>query len=154
MFIFFFFSSRRRHTRWLAVTGVQTCALPILNNALSSLRQGKIPLADLEYRVELREDPRKMINARTLPQPYQAAVLAAESGQNVSRRQEVGFVKVRPFKHGGRTFTVKPTAQAKPAELNVDDYVRNLLSSLDQTFEPMGIRLGAPLPSVPSLSEF
>src|SRR5213593_2600537 len=25
----FFFSSRRRHTRWLAVTGVQTCALPI-----------------------------------------------------------------------------------------------------------------------------
>ena len=126
----------------------------VVNNALSFLRQGKIPLADLEYRVELREDPRKMINARTLPQPYQAAVLAAESGQNVSRRQEVGFVKVRPFKHGGRTFTVKPTAQAKPAELNVDDYVRNLLSSLDQTFEPMGIRLGAPLPSVPSLSEF
>src|SRR5881397_4148959 len=26
---FFFFSSRRRHTRWLNVTGVQTCALPI-----------------------------------------------------------------------------------------------------------------------------
>ena len=24
-----FFSSRRRHTRWLQVTGVQTCALPI-----------------------------------------------------------------------------------------------------------------------------
>src|SRR5213593_5033727 len=29
MISFFFFSSRRRHTRWLAVTGVQTCALPI-----------------------------------------------------------------------------------------------------------------------------
>src|SRR5881397_4443342 len=29
-FFFFFFSSRRRHTRWLNVTGVQTCALPIL----------------------------------------------------------------------------------------------------------------------------
>src|SRR5881397_4229795 len=26
----FFFSSRRRHTSWLNVTGVQTCALPIL----------------------------------------------------------------------------------------------------------------------------
>src|SRR5881396_3920120 len=25
----FFFSSRRRHTRWYEVTGVQTCALPI-----------------------------------------------------------------------------------------------------------------------------
>src|SRR3546814_21007392 len=29
MLIFFFFSSRRRHTRCALVTGVQTCALPI-----------------------------------------------------------------------------------------------------------------------------
>src|SRR3546814_2838867 len=28
---FFFFSSRRRHTRCALVTGVQTCALPIFN---------------------------------------------------------------------------------------------------------------------------
>src|SRR3546814_6633442 len=28
---FFFFSSRRRHTRCALVTGVQTCALPILS---------------------------------------------------------------------------------------------------------------------------
>src|SRR3546814_5782721 len=28
-FLFFFFSSRRRHTRCALVTGVQTCALPI-----------------------------------------------------------------------------------------------------------------------------
>ena len=28
-FLFFFFSSRRRHTRCADVTGVQTCALPI-----------------------------------------------------------------------------------------------------------------------------
>ena len=27
--ILFFFSSRRRHTRYISVTGVQTCALPI-----------------------------------------------------------------------------------------------------------------------------
>src|SRR5881396_1969603 len=32
-FFFFFFSSRRRHTRWYEVTGVQTCALPILRRA-------------------------------------------------------------------------------------------------------------------------
>src|SRR3546814_4934816 len=31
MFVFFFFSSRRRHTRCALVTGVQTCALPISN---------------------------------------------------------------------------------------------------------------------------
>src|SRR3546814_5362910 len=30
-FLFFFFSSRRRHTRCALVTGVQTCALPILS---------------------------------------------------------------------------------------------------------------------------
>src|SRR3546814_6529807 len=29
--VFFFFSSRRRHTRCALVTGVQTCALPISN---------------------------------------------------------------------------------------------------------------------------
>ena len=28
-YVFFFFSSRRRHTRYISVTGVQTCALPI-----------------------------------------------------------------------------------------------------------------------------
>src|SRR6184192_302966 len=32
-FFFFFFSSRRRHTRCRLVTGVQTCALPILDSA-------------------------------------------------------------------------------------------------------------------------
>src|SRR3546814_2029904 len=32
-FFFFFFSSRRRHTRCALVTGVQTCALPILRRS-------------------------------------------------------------------------------------------------------------------------
>src|SRR3546814_8531410 len=31
MLVFFFFSSRRRHTRCALVTGVQTCALPIFS---------------------------------------------------------------------------------------------------------------------------
>src|SRR3546814_5706538 len=34
MYLFFFFSSRRRHTRCALVTGVQTCALPILLGVL------------------------------------------------------------------------------------------------------------------------
>src|SRR3546814_2491048 len=33
VFAFFFFSSRRRHTRCALVTGVQTCALPICSRA-------------------------------------------------------------------------------------------------------------------------
>src|SRR3546814_13310224 len=35
---FFFFSSRRRHTRCALVTGVQTCALPISRYAAHGLR--------------------------------------------------------------------------------------------------------------------
>src|SRR3546814_7313035 len=34
---FFFFSSRRRHTRCALVTGVQTCALPILRLTFDAL---------------------------------------------------------------------------------------------------------------------
>src|SRR3546814_2605642 len=42
IFFFFFFSSRRRHTRCALVTGVQTCALPILYNATGSFALGLI----------------------------------------------------------------------------------------------------------------
>src|SRR3546814_2268071 len=35
MMVLFFFSSRRRHTRCALVTGVQTCALPILELVLT-----------------------------------------------------------------------------------------------------------------------
>src|SRR3546814_1774331 len=39
--VYFFFSSRRRHTRCALVTGVQTCALPILPTPpLQKLRSG------------------------------------------------------------------------------------------------------------------
>src|SRR3546814_2957739 len=36
-FLFFFFSSRRRHTRCALVTGVQTCALPIFAEIESAI---------------------------------------------------------------------------------------------------------------------
>src|SRR3546814_4703971 len=37
---FFFFSSRRRHTRCALVTGVQTCALPICQTVLYEIHVG------------------------------------------------------------------------------------------------------------------
>src|SRR3546814_1250204 len=46
LFIIFFFSSRRRHTRCALVTGVQTCALPICivaSCSASSLAAAAIP---------------------------------------------------------------------------------------------------------------
>src|SRR3546814_9917112 len=42
--LFFFFSSRRRHTRCASVTGVQTCALPI---SCMRLSPDRIFLAEL-----------------------------------------------------------------------------------------------------------
>src|SRR3546814_3328290 len=38
----FFFSRRRRHTRCALVTGVQTCALPILRETLRALAQHQV----------------------------------------------------------------------------------------------------------------
>src|SRR3546814_13857789 len=45
LFTFFFFSSRRRHTRCALVTGVQTCALPICvarSRGLSPRRSARV----------------------------------------------------------------------------------------------------------------
>src|SRR3546814_3729426 len=42
-----FFSSRRRHTRCALVTGVQTCALPILNQRLIICNQRFLDLYNL-----------------------------------------------------------------------------------------------------------
>src|SRR3546814_1950477 len=41
--LFFFFSSRRRHTRCALVTGVQTCALPISPNLTFRTPVGDFP---------------------------------------------------------------------------------------------------------------
>jgi len=123
----------------------------VVETAIQQLKQRKIDLSDLEYRVELRDDPKEKVGAKTLPQAYQAALQFERAGKRVSRGEVVGFVKVLPFKVGGRQFTVKPTSQARLTEINVRDYIRNLISSLDQTFEPMNIKLNA---ADATLSEF
>lgn len=123
----------------------------IVEKAIRLLRQGKISISDLEYHVELRDDPQKKLNSRVLPQPYQAAALLLTEGKKVRAGDTVSFVKVNPFKVQGRQFTVKPSSQADLRDVNISDYVGNLLSSLSQTFEPMNINLTTP---VDSLSKF
>jgi hypothetical protein len=119
--------------------------------AIRELREGHVDLTDLEYRVELRDDPQEKSQSKTLPQPYQAAYILLKEGEKPARREVVGFVKVHPFKLQGRQFTVKPTTLANAREVNVGDYVRNLISSLSQTFEPMSITIDV---AAASLSEF
>src|SRR3546814_6428882 len=61
--VFFFFSSRRRHTRCTLVTGVQTCALPICvpvppYTAALSLRQVVVARGALRVCVGRDKSPR------------------------------------------------------------------------------------------------
>src|SRR3546814_6117925 len=59
--MFFFFSSRRRHTRCALVTGVQTCALPI-----SRLAARRTPIEETEKLVEAfaEAQPKQALNAK------------------------------------------------------------------------------------------
>ena len=109
--------------------------------AVRSLQERAVSLADLEYRVELREDPHEKLMSKRLPQPYQAAWLLMKQGKAPARGETIGFVKVLPFRLQGRQFTVKPTPQANSTEIDVEDYILSLFASLSQVFEPMNIKL-------------
>src|SRR3546814_4931577 len=73
MVLLFFFSSRRRHTRCALVTGVQTCALPILRNLYPHRLAGDlyILVAPVELislaRMEGHRDEGRSTFARILP---------------------------------------------------------------------------------------
>ena len=113
----------------------------VVQNAVNSLRQRKVALEDLVYSVKLWFDPREKTMEEALHQPYQCAVQLIASGKDVGKRDTVSFIKVKPFMYEGKRFTVKPVEHVKnPAEINVEDYVRNLETALGQTFDPMNIK--------------
>src|SRR3546814_7925502 len=67
--VFFFFSSRRRHTRCALVTGVQTCALPICAPRVS-WSGGELLLSNrIERRIE-RELAARGWNVRRVAQSF------------------------------------------------------------------------------------
>src|SRR3546814_3022728 len=65
LYIYFFFSSRRRHTRCALVTGVQTCALPI---SLPSIHSRKAPPA-VETKLKSPATPAWLSAATVSPPP-------------------------------------------------------------------------------------
>lgn len=116
----------------------------VVQRSIEDLRQRLVPLEDLEYSVKLWFDPREKVMEEALHQPYQCAVQLIDSGKEVSRRDAVSFVKVKPFMYKGKKFTVKPTDHVKSLlEINIEDYIRNLKTALGQTFGPMNIRFEA-----------
>ena len=123
----------------------------IVAESVHRLRSRSVSLAELEYRVELREDPAEKVTSKRLAQPYQAAWLLTHQGKAPVRGETIGFVKVLPFRLAGRQFTVKPTSQASPKEIDVDDYTLSLYASVSQAFDPMNIKLAT---NPTSLSDF
>jgi len=113
----------------------------IVQDAIKDLRDRKIELRDLIFSVNLYHDPREKLSSKVLPQAYQCAAQLIDSGREVNQRDTVSFIKVKPFTYRGREFTVKPADRVQNvSEINVEDYVRNLTTALNQTFKPMGIR--------------
>ena len=127
----------------------------IVRDAITNLKAGRVSLRDLEYSVELHEDPQAKIEEQVFHQPYQCALQLIDSGQRVRRRDVVRFVKVKPFSYRGRTFTVKPTEHVKNIqEVNIEDYMRNLRTALNQTFKPMDLQFGVEVEGRVTLSDF
>jgi len=111
-----------------------------VEKATRDLKSGKVALKDLEYTVKLRFDPSERPAEEIFHQPYQCAVQLIDLGRKISKRESVSFVKVKPFNYRGRTFTVKPAELVRDIrEINMEDYVRNLRTALNQTFKPMNI---------------
>jgi DNA polymerase I len=115
----------------------------VVDEAVADLEKRHVKLDDLVYRVKLYFDPNERIgDMKTAHQPYQCASQLIDTGRKLSRGDTVAFIKVRPFKYKDKTFSVKPAEfVSDTTEINVSDYIRNLLTALNQTFEPMGIQL-------------
>jgi DNA polymerase I len=114
-----------------------------VRKAIEDLKRKQVKLEDLTYSVRLYFDPNeKIADMKTAAQQYQCALQLIDAGKKLERWDTVSFIKVKPFTYNGKTFTVKPAEFVKSlVEINVEDYVRNLLTALNQTFEPMGITL-------------
>jgi len=112
-----------------------------VQNAIRDLQDKKVGLQDLIFSVNLYHDPKEKLVSKVLPQPYQCAAQLIDSGKEVKQHDTMSFIKVKPFTYRGRQFTVKPANHVQSvSEINVEDYVRNLTTALNQTFKPMGIR--------------
>src|SRR3546814_3199726 len=93
-FLFFFFSSRRRHTRCALVTGVQTCALPIFT-VVAALLAATMSAPSWALNIVLsNDDGFEAANIRALYTELKAAghdvVLSGPAQNNRSEERRVG----------------------------------------------------------------
>ncbi len=126
--------------------------IDVLRRRIGELRRGRFSVPDMEQRIRIWKEPSQREADSVLPQAYQAWQQLADAGIVIRRREEVAFVKVKPFRYGKRTFSVKPTQMAAKREIDIPDYVRRLELAFQQFLGPLDI----PFPREPSsvLDEF
>ena len=118
--------------------------ITVVRQAVSELEKRRVQLEDLVYSVKLYFDPNERLatGVKVTPQPYQCAIQLLDMDKKVGKGETVHFIKVKPFSYKGKIFTVKPVEHVKSVnEINVEDYIRNMTTALEQTFAPMGIKL-------------
>jgi DNA polymerase elongation subunit (family B) len=119
----------------------KTRIVKVVQRAIRDLKNGKVELEDLIYSVKLYHDPVEKLRSKVLAQPYQCVAQLVADGKLIKQRDTVSFIKVKPFSFRGRRLTVKPVEHVHSvSEISVEDYIRNLTTALNQTFEPMNIR--------------
>jgi len=111
----------------------------ILHREITRLRRRDFSVAEMEYRVKVWKAEKNREKGVAMAQPYQALQQLSDRGIKVKKRDEIGFVKVNPFRYGSRTFTVKPTALATKDEIDVIDYIRKLEMAFEQILIPLKI---------------
>src|SRR3546814_3854050 len=87
--LFFFLSSRRRHTRCALVTGVQTCALPISARAISAIFTEVViaPDADAEARaIFAAKKNLRLLLTGDLPDPARGGLMMKTIAGGIDRK--------------------------------------------------------------------
>src|SRR3546814_11090642 len=122
-FVMFFFSSRRRHTRCALVTGVQTCALPILPvNGIGKFLAIGLNYADHAREAGLEPPPEPIFFTKAiscLVGPNDDVMIpreigSASSSERVCQYVEISVVavsfkkKIKPYQH---TFQINHNIQ-------------------------------------------
>src|SRR3546814_10505541 len=109
--VFFFFSSRRRHTRCALVTGVQTCALPISRILGAEFELTVRPVQALRINVgvgildtKIKEGSLNGTSLRGNQLPN-APKLSASAGFDRSEERRVGKECVSTVKSRGSPYT-------------------------------------------------
>src|SRR3546814_19111225 len=106
--MFFFFSSRRRHTRCALVTGVQTCALPICGGGRPALPTSVRRTAGRTARRFLRGSSRGDIRRRA---PSQAGAHLLPAPPTLRHLERPGD---RPSVVHGKSVSVRVALAARP----------------------------------------